>query len=64
MNRSDTAFPFESGSGYSEPGLYLRDYFASAAMSSLVAKSAESYEQIVARAYKIADLMCKEREKL
>jgi hypothetical protein len=54
------AFPNVTG----QQGMTLRDYFASDAMKALITKYGLGYEHgYVAKAYEIADLMMKERER-
>ena len=47
--------------GAAHDGLTVRDYFAAKAMADLMGYM--SYEDVVAKAYAIADLMMKERNK-
>ena len=74
MNNGGPAFPVPTGSGFVE-GMTLRDYFAgqaligymldcSAAYSSDQRDEAASIPEYAREAYRIADAMLAEREKL
>lgn len=66
--RNQPAFPSTDCETFGEPGMTLRDYFATKAMPHLI-KTDEyeswslSYEQIASFSYLMADAMLKERLK-
>lgn len=64
MKFSQPAFPTWIVDNSMAHGMLLRDYFASLAMSGMLAKSnSTSFDTIAEYSYLIADKMLKEREK-
>lgn len=64
MNKKiEYAFPSIDPYAKTQQGMTLRDYFAAKAMQGFVGNYGYATEDVAIRAYKMADLMLKEREK-